>query len=453
MQTDRGSIFGLLLAGGSGTRMWPVSRQLYPKQFVSFLGAESLVQTSIKRLAPLIDMQNVRVVCGRQHLAETARHLQQIGLDPEGAIISEPCGRNTAPAILLAALKLRSAERDPVLCVFPADHVIRDTQTLHRRIADALRLAQAGYIVTFGIQPAYPETGYGYIEAGAAVGGNGFKVKRFVEKPALAVAKSYLQRGNFFWNSGMFCFKRSVILQAFAELQPQLYERMRTLVAAGDPVSPSAYEQLPDISIDYAIMEKTDNCVVLPSDFGWSDIGSWKSLYDYLPKDDLGNVVGGDVILNQTKDCFILAHDRLIAANYLHDLVVVETPDSVFVSDLENSREVKSIVQQLKGQGRREYQQHTTVYHGWGSSTDLARQAGFCIRRLEIYPAGDTRLTAGGQQTVHLCVLDGEVKACGQEEILMQKGALRMLSPGQGLLLKNVSKKNASLLQTVINTG
>lgn len=453
METDRSSIFGILLAGGSGTRMWPVSRQLHPKQLVSFLGAESLVQTSIKRLSPVIDMQNVRVVCGLQHFAETARHLQQIGLDSEAAIISEPCGRNTAPAILLAALKLRQVDRDPLLCVFPADHVIRDTQVLHQCIADALHLAQAGYIVTFGIKPAYPETGYGYIEAGASVGDTGFKVQRFVEKPALAVAQSYVKRGNFFWNSGMFCFQRSVILRAFADLQPQLYEQMRAMVTVEDAVSLSAYEQLPDISIDYAIMEKTDNCVVLPSDFGWSDIGSWKSLYDYLPKDDHGNVVGGDVILNRTQNCFILAHDRLIAANHLRNLVVVETPDSVFVSDLENSREVKSIVQRLKGQGRREYQQHTTVYHGWGSSTDLSRQTGFCIRRLEIYPAADTRLTAGGQQIVHLCVLNGEVLVQGQEEIHMQKGALRILSPGQSLLLKNVSRKNASLLQTEIVTG
>ncbi len=337
-------IYPVLLAGGTGTRLWPVSRALYPKQLVKFIGDDSLVQSTIKRLAPAMDLQNVRVVCGEQHYHEIARHVDEIGLTAKGKIISEPSGRNTAPAILLAAFHIRHLDEDGLLFIFPADHVIGDLESFHERLQAAIRLADNGHLVTFGIKPNYPETGYGYIEGGADVSGTALQVKRFVEKPDHPTAEKYIRAGNFFWNSGMFAFKASTILEEFQAHQPQLLALMEDIFSAEKALSKKDYDRLDNISIDYAIMEKTDKCVVLPSDFGWSDIGSWKSLYDFLEKDSDQNVIDGDVIAHDTRNCFLLGHDRLIATNQVQDLVVVETPDSIFVSDLEHSRDVKTIV-------------------------------------------------------------------------------------------------------------
>ncbi len=371
MATHELKVFPLLLAGGTGSRLWPVSRELYPKQLVSFIGKDSLLQSTIKRLSPVFAMENVRVVCGNDHLHEIARHMEDAGVPPQEKIICEPCSRNTAPAILLGVLHVLQKERDAVFCVFPADHIIKDTETFHEKVKTALLLAHSGCIVMFGIQPNYPETGYGYIECEKKIQTQGLtsqalKIKKFVEKPDAQTAAAYLDAGNFFWNSGMFAFKASVIIEAFKKFQPELYSKMAHMFSAGT-LNSRAYELLPDISIDYAVMEKTDKGVVLPSDFGWSDIGSWKSLYDFLPKNTDNNVIGGDVVVNHTTNCLIFGQNRLIAANHLHHMVVVETPDSVFVSDMDNSREVKSIVSTLKKDNRREYHQHITVFYPWGS--------------------------------------------------------------------------------------
>src|SRR5210317_1065090 len=213
-------VYAILLAGGTGTRLWPVSRQLYPKQLVKFIGDDSLVQSTIKRLSPVLDMENVKIVCGEQHFHETARHMQGIGLQADGKIICEPSGRNTAPAILLAVLHTLIVEKDAVLCVLPADHVIGNIERFHERLAAAIRLAERGYIVTFGIRPHYAETGYGYVEGDAAISEGALRVKRFVEKPDRKTAQQYIKAGNFFWNSGMFAFKASVILDEFRAWQP-----------------------------------------------------------------------------------------------------------------------------------------------------------------------------------------------------------------------------------------
>ena len=271
-------VYPVLLAGGTGTRLWPVSRQLYPKQLVKFIGDDSLVQTTIKRLISLLDPENIRIVCGEEHVYETARHMEEIGIISKGKIISEPCGRNTAPAILLAVFYILKKEKDAIVCILPADHVIRDVKGFHAKLESAIRLAESDNIVTFGIKPQYPETGYGYIEGDQEVAEGALKIKRFVEKPDRQTAKDYLTAGNYFWNSGMFTFKASVILEEFIRHQPGIFQPMEKMVLKKDRVTYQEYGQLPDISIDYAIMEKTAKGVVLPSDFGWSDIGSWKSL-------------------------------------------------------------------------------------------------------------------------------------------------------------------------------
>lgn len=379
-------VYSILLAGGSGTRLWPVSRELYPKQLVSFIGKDSLVQSTIKRLSPVLDPDLIRVVCGEEHFYEISRHMEEIDVPALDKIVCEPAGRNTAPAILLAVLRILKEAADALVCVFPADHVIRSIDGFHRKLAAALRLAAAGHIVTFGIEPHYPETGYGYIEGGREIADGALSIRRFVEKPDRETALQYLAAGNFFWNSGMFAFRASVMEEEFRRFSPELLKAMTEMAAVRGDLSRDLYGRLPNISIDYAIMEKTDKGAVLPSDFGWSDIGSWKSLYDFLPKDEKGNVIDGDVIAQETANCFVMGYDRLIATNHLRDMVVVDTPDSVFVSNIDNSRDVKAIVTRLKRAGRKEYHQHRTVHHQWGITTVLDGKDDFVVERKTVYP-------------------------------------------------------------------
>lgn len=418
--------YAVLLAGGSGSRLWPVSRQLYPKQLVKFTGNYSLVQNTVKRLEGIVAPDRVRIVCGLEHLSETQRHMAELGLVDPNSILCEPCGRNTAPAILLAVMQIRKIAPDAVLLVFPADHVVKDLLRFHETLQAAIRLAQQGHIVTFGIKPDYPETGYGYIEGGSGVSDNALQVKRFVEKPDRGTAEAYLAAGNFFWNSGMFAFKVSVVLKEFETHANALYQMMQAMPANGQEITANEYQRLPDISIDYAIMEKTDKIVVLPSAFGWSDIGTWKALYDFLPKDQNNNVLDGDVVALETRNCFIMGRERLIATNALENLVLVETPDAVFASAMENSRDVKSIVEQLKQKGRPEYRKHNIAYHPWGSTTLLEEQAGYRVKRLVVYPGATLTTKAPEGQNKKLAIVQGTafVKQGGQEETHAQMSAV-----------------------------
>ena len=427
-------VYAILLAGGTGTRLWPVSRQLYPKQLVKFIGEDSLVQSTIKRMSPVLDTEHVRIVCGQQHYHETARHMEGIGLQADGKIICEPSGRNTGPAILLAVMHTLVVEKDAVLCVFPADHVIGNIERFHNRLAAAIRLADQGHIVTFGITPHYAETGYGYVEGDAVVSEGALRVKRFVEKPEKKTAQQYIKAGNFFWNSGMFAFKASVIMDEFRTWQPDLLEKMNTIFDPDHPITKAEYDRLPDISIDYAVMEKTTRGVVLPSDFGWSDIGSWKSLYDFLPKDADLNVIDGDVITNDTRGCFILGRDRLIAVNHLKDTVVVETPDSIFVSDIDHSRDVKSIVARLKEKGRKEYHQHRTIHYPWGSRAWLEQKEGFSVARLMIYPASNLQMEMEAPAAMHLVVVEGAARVTTQGQSLILDQGMSTAITEKGLV-------------------
>ena len=441
-------VYPILLAGGTGTRLWPVSRELYPKQLVKFVGDDSLLQNTIKRLSPVLALDNVKVVCGEQHFHETARHIENLGLTTQGKLICEPSGRNTAPAILLAALHILAIDKDAVLCIFPADHVIQNLDGFHDSLHAAIALARDGHIVTFGIQPHYPETGYGYIEGGKDLSHGARVLKRFVEKPDPATARKYLKSGNFFWNSGMFAFKASVILSEFRGHQPELLKKMKSVFSVDKPIARQDYDQLTSISIDYAIMEKTEKGVVLPSDFGWSDIGSWKSLYDFLEKDNDNNVIDGDVIAQDTRNCLILGHNRLIATNRLRDMAVVETPDSVFVSDLEHSRDVKSIVSELKQQQRREHQQHRSVYHPWGMSKQLEKKDNYAATELTVYPRSSLELPAQSNTGYHLFILKGRAKfiSCSEEKILDSGEAITCRAEEQARI-ENTAKTELSLIQ------
>ncbi len=402
--------YPVLLAGGTGSRLWPISRELYPKQLVNLVGADSLIQSTIKRLLPELEAKRVRIVCGEEHFYEIARHLEEIKVPSKGKIITEPCGRNTAPAILLALLDILKSEKDAVLLIFPSDHIINDVAEFRKRLKKAITLARKNYIVTFGIKPNSPETGYGYIEGIKAVNKDALTIKRFVEKPDEKTAWNYIKAGNFYWNSGMFAFKASVLLKEFKTYEPSLLRKVQKMISNSGDVSFEEYSKLPDISIDYAIMEKTRKGVILPSDFGWSDIGSWKSLYDFLPKGDNNNVVEGDVILKETKNCLIRGDNRLIVVNDLENIVVVETPDTVFVSDLNKSKNVKSIVRELKKQGRKEYKAHTKVYRPWGTYTVLEENRNTKIKRIVVYPGAKLSLQMHHHRSEHWIVAQGTAK-------------------------------------------
>ena len=448
------NVYPILLAGGTGTRLWPVSRELYPKQLVKFTGEDSLLQTTIKRLSPGLDTRHVKVVCGLQHFNETAKHVEKLGLDAKDHLICEPSGRNTAPAILLAVLHVLADENDAVLCVFPADHVIQQPDIFHDRLRAAIALAGDGFIVTFGIRPHYPETGYGYVEGGKKVSHGALALERFVEKPNQATARKYIEAGNFFWNSGMFAFKASVILAEFKRHQPELLAKMKTMFAASKSMSRSDYKQLENISIDYAIMEKTAKGVVLPSDFGWSDIGSWKSLYDFLEKDADGNVIDGDILVQDTHNSLILGRDRLIAANRLRDMVVVETADSIFVSELENSREVKSFVTRLKDMGREEYQRHRSVNFPWGIRKLLERQDRYRATELTVYRRASLVIQSRKNASHHFLVTDGRAKIhTGAEEKKLTPGEATTCREAAEVNIENISDSELRLIQVELING
>ncbi|MFC1812195.1 mannose-1-phosphate guanylyltransferase/mannose-6-phosphate isomerase [Thermodesulfobacteriota bacterium] len=445
--------FPILLAGGTGTRLWPVSRQRFPKQMVKFIGEESLIQSTMKRLAHVIDAERIIVVCGKEHFHEIEKHMAEIDIQPDGKIICEPCARNTAPAILLAILEILKKETDAVLCVFPADHVIKDIEDFHEKLASAVKLAEMGHIVTFGIKPHYPETGYGYIEGSGEVLEGALSIKRFVEKPDIKTAKKYIEAGNFFWNSGMFAFKASVMMDEFRVFQKELLESMENLVSIEGSITLKGYEQLPNISIDYAVMEKTDRGVVLPSDFGWSDIGTWKSLYNYLPKDENNNVIKGDVISKDTKNSLIMGHERLIATNYLDNMVVVETADSVFVSDMDRSRDVKSIVENLKETERREFYTHNTVNFPWGSCTVLEHEADIKVTRIVIYPGSLFEDRSEALAKKHLLIVKGEAKIITDKSTrLLSKGESAIFSEKEVVKLENPGIDPLCLIQVELDT-
>ena len=451
MRIDNLTTFPVLLAGGSGTRLWPISRNQAPKQLAEFGGGRSLIQETIQRLHPMLCLDNVRVVCGETHCDDSAEHLAAIGLKTDNKIISEPVGRNTAPAILLAVLKIldQACLQDALFFILPADHVIKDVTRFHEKIFKAVDLANKGYLVTFGIQPDYPETGYGYIEGKNVLPGGELSIARFVEKPDMKTAKTYIKAGNFFWNSGMFAFRASTILNEFRELEPDMLVKMTAIVKKGDPISFEAYQDLQSISFDVAIMEKTSKGMVLPSDFGWSDIGTWNSLYASMPKDGNGNVIAGDVITNNTQNSLILSKSRLLAVNDISDIAIVETPDAVFVSKLETSRNVKDIVSILKQQKRRECQKHLLETYAWGMIQYLEKTDILMVAKLLIKPRASYGMAPHPSGRLHICLTSGNALIFHDKvQHELQKGYSLSLDAQSEVEIRNVKDDALSAIIT-----
>ncbi|MCB1053545.1 MAG: mannose-1-phosphate guanylyltransferase/mannose-6-phosphate isomerase [Acidobacteria bacterium] len=394
----------LILAGGSGTRLWPLSRRSFPKPFISLLGQDSLFQQTVKRVQlPLAEPEHLRVVCGRDQAHHVGNDLEQLGYR-ESQIWEEPFGRNTAPAVLLGIMRILREWGDTLVLVLPADHLIPDVSAFQSSLKLALEAAGHGAIVTLGIQPAYPETGFGYIEIEAGAGPI-HRVKQFCEKPDLERAKSFVASGQHFWNAGIFVFQATTMFAEFQSFQPEMVGAMEKYLTSNQD---GDYQLLSEISIDYAIMEKTQKLALVPAQFGWSDVGHWAAVHQAAPRDDAGNYTQGSVILTDCKDCYAIAENRVLAGVGLENLVLVETADAVMVAPLDRSQEVKALAEQVRQLDPELLVNHLTVVRPWGSFTQLIEAPGFKVKRLDVKPGKRLSLQMHHQRDEHWVVVRGQ---------------------------------------------
>ncbi|MFP3515251.1 mannose-1-phosphate guanylyltransferase/mannose-6-phosphate isomerase [Pseudomonas sp. SIMBA_077] len=436
------NIFPVIMSGGSGSRLWPLSRQLNPKQFLSLADELSMLQVTIQRLDGLNAAQP-RLICNEQHRFLAAEQLRMLGLE-EAKILLEPVGRNTAPAIALAALQACNELEDPILLILAADHLIQDVPAFQISINTALPLAASGKLVTFGIIPTHAETGYGYIEKGKGSGIGGFDVVRFVEKPDLCTAQEYFTNGNYFWNSGMFMFRASRYLEELEKFRPDILTACRKALAGGTQdmhftrVDEKAFADCPEDSVDYAVMEKTADAVVVPLDAGWSDIGSWTALWDVSAKDDHGNVCKGDVLNEQTRNTYVHADSRLVATVGLDDLVIVETKDAVLVAHKDRVQDVKKIVEKLKKGSRSEHINHREVYRPWGVYDSVDNGHRYQVKRITVKPGAKLSVQMHHHRAEHWIVVSGTAKVTnGDRTYLVCENESTYIPIGQIHALEN----------------
>jgi mannose-1-phosphate guanylyltransferase/mannose-6-phosphate isomerase len=407
-------IIPVILSGGAGTRLWPLSREMYPKQLLALTGKQSMLQETGARLAGIAGAQAPIVVCNEGHRFIVAEQLRAAG-PPAAAILLEPVGRNTAPAVALAALKAQESDPDAILIVAPADHVIRDAHAFQRAAAVAVAQARMGSLVTFGIVAHAPETGYGYIRRGEGKGPS-YPVAQFIEKPPLDVAQQFVASGDYYWNSGMFVFKAERYLAELKSFAPDILQAATSALSKAKVdldfvrIDRPSFESCRNESIDYAVMEKTRDAVVLPLDAGWSDVGSWSSLFDALPADEEGNVLQGDVVVYDTHDCYVHSTSRLIAAVGMDDHIIVETKDAVLIAPKERVQDVKELVAKLKKSGRSEPSLHREVFRPWGSYDSIDSGERFQVKRLTVKPGGVLSLQMHHHRAEHWIVVQGTAR-------------------------------------------
>ena len=448
-------VFGVILAGGSGTRFWPLSRERFPKQLLRIIGEGTLLQQTFERLILDISPKQMTIVTNDIQ-AETIRlQLNEWKDDLVDNIILEPEGRNTAPAIALTALQLMHRDPDAVMVVVPADHVVKATKKFIKAVRFATKLATQGHLVTFGIHPSRPETGYGYIQPnkrkkiGTQGPFTGYSVTRFVEKPDLPTAQRYCRSGNYFWNSGIFVWKASSIIEELALQNPTMSKKIKSLAKfVGTPDFPAhlrkAYAKMPSLSIDHAVMEHSSRSVVVPVDFGWSDVGSWGSLEEVAPLDKAGNVLNGNIMDMGSQNSVLFADRRVVATIGLDNMVVVDTPDATLVCPKDRAQDVKGIVNLLKKQKAPEHLEHLRVQRPWGAYTVLEEGLRYKVKRIEVIPGKRLSLQLHHQRSEHWVVITGTARVTRGEEVydlqagmstgIPQETPHRLENPGQSLL-------------------
>ena len=435
-------IKAVIMAGGSGTRLWPLSRAAHPKQFLALHGDDTMLQATFKRLDGL-DIQSSVTICNEEHRFFVAEQLREI--DKLGSIILEPVGRNTAPAIALAALSSQEGE-DPLLLVLAADHVIQDEAAFREAVMKATPLAEAGKLVTFGIVPDGPNTGYGYIKKGLAET-VGFVVDSFVEKPSIALATEYVRSGEYCWNSGMFLFKASRYLEELKKHRPDIYEACQLSMEGTSRdndflrVNEAVFAACPSDSIDYAVIEKTDDAVVVPMDAGWSDIGSWSSLWDISEKDQNGNAVHGDVMLHKSNNCYVRTDGKLVAAIGVDDLVIVSTKDVLVVAHKDSVQDVKVVAQQLKAESRTEWEHHREVYRPWGKYDSIDSGERYQAKRITVKPGAKLSVQMHHHRAEHWVVVSGSAKVTnGEKTFILSENESTYIPVGVIHALENPGK-------------
>ncbi|MBW8367427.1 MAG: mannose-1-phosphate guanylyltransferase/mannose-6-phosphate isomerase [Arenimonas sp.] len=421
-------IVPVLLSGGSGTRLWPLSRETHPKQFQPLVGEGSLLQATWRRIEGLAGMAAPIVVANEEHRFMVAEQLRQLGVAP-AALLLEPVGRNTAPAIAVAALQAMAAGDDPLLLVLPSDHVIRNVPAFHAAVQAAMAAAGQGALVTFGIVPSGPETGYGYIKAGSTEGPPGAAgvrdVERFVEKPDLATAQAYVASGDYFWNSGMFLFRASVFLSELQRFAPAMVAAATAALEGAKRdvdflrLDRAAFEACPADSIDYAVMEKTDAAAVLPVDVGWSDVGSWSALWEIADQDPDGNAHHGDVIALDCRNTLAWGGRRLVSLLGLRDVIVVDTDDALLVAARDQVQQVKQIVARLKAEKRPEASVHRKVYRPWGSYDGVDSGDRFQVKRIVVKPGAALSLQMHHHRAEHWIVVSGSARVTCDERVFL----------------------------------
>ncbi|PJJ96377.1 mannose-1-phosphate guanylyltransferase/mannose-6-phosphate isomerase [Lysobacteraceae bacterium NML91-0213] len=443
-------ILPVILSGGSGTRLWPLSREAYPKQFLPLVGDQTMLQATWRRAAPIAGAAPI-VVANNEHRFMAAEQLRECDAQP-AALILEPVGRNTAPAIAIAALHALALHDDALLLVLPSDHAIRDEAAFHAAVRAAARAAETGKLVTFGIVPDAPEVGYGYIKATSA--GDGVRaVEQFVEKPDLSTAREYVASGHYFWNSGMFLFKASRYLNELDKLNPAMLAACRSALERANRdedfirLDRDAFAASPSDSIDYAVMEKTRDAAVVPMDAGWSDVGSWAALWEVSDKDTAGNAHHGDVIDIDCRNTYAYG-SRLIAMVGLEDVVVVETDDAVMVGHRNRIQQVKDVVARIKRDGRSEAAAHRKVYRPWGAYDSLDNGARFQVKRITVKPGGTLSLQMHHHRAEHWIVVSGTAEVTrGDEVILLTENQSTYIPLGVTHRLKNPGKLPLELIE------
>jgi mannose-1-phosphate guanylyltransferase/mannose-6-phosphate isomerase len=446
----------MILSGGSGTRLWPVSRQAHPKPFIKLADGRSLLQKTVDRLEQLADIEEIITVTNRDHFFVTRDEYAAGGAAYRHLMVLEPSARNTAPAVAVGTLAaLARHGNDATLLVLPADHLVEDHAAFAATVRDAMLLAERDLLVTFGIKPTYPETGFGYIERGEPLAGTaGFSVARFTEKPAAPVAADMVKSGRFYWNSGMFCFRAAAFVAELTLHAPQILEEARrcweNAKIAGEraDLTPELFEILPDISIDYAVMERSERVAVIPASFAWSDVGSWAAVSALTDADANGNRAQGECMFVDSANCYVQSSGRMVAAVGLDGVMIVDTPDALLVAHHDHVQDVKKVAQQLKLANHETYKLHRTVLRPWGSYTVLEEGPGFKIKRIVVKPGSALSLQMHYHRSEHWVVVSGTAMVTnGDNQMLVRTNESTFIPAGHKHRLENPGKLDLVMIE------